>query len=203
MTHSIKQDHNLPLLACLAVVSVLGLTGCAAPYPVTHEPVQQAPAHVYAPPSQIQQDYRRRRNERLYEAEVLSVRAVMGQPEQRCWIERESVPQQSSANVPGAIIGGVIGGILGHQVGGGSGRDLATAGGAVAGAVIGANVGRDRHGNQVVTRDVQRCNYDPVSKEPAYWDVTYRFRGMTHHAQMTTAPGRTITVNADGEPREE
>src|SRR5690606_22557649 len=183
------------LLACLAVVGVLGLTGCAAPYPATQEPVPQAPSHVYAPPSQIQQDYRRRRNERLYEAEVLSVRAVIGQPEQRCWIERESVPPQSSANVPGAIIGGVIGGILGHQVGGGSGRDLATAGGAVAGAVIGANVGRDRHGNQVVNRDVQRCNYDPVSNEPAYWDVTYRFRGITHHAQLTSAPGRTITVN--------
>ena len=203
MTHPIHHSLNHPLLACLGVVAVLGLTGCAAPYPVTQQPAQQRPEYVYAPPSQSQQDYRRRRNERLYEAEVLSVRAVMGQPEQRCWIERESVTQQSSANVPGAIIGGVIGGILGHQVGGGSGRDLATAGGVVAGAVIGANVGRDRYGNPAATRDVQRCNYDTVSNEPAYWDVTYRFRGITHHAQMTAAPGRSITVNADGEPREE
>ena len=89
-------------------------------------------------------DYRRRDQERLYEANVTSVRAVVGTPEQRCWVEREQVPQtQSNVNVPGAIAGAVIGGILGHQVGGGTGKDLATAGGAVAGAAIGANVGRD------------------------------------------------------------
>lgn len=202
MSHPNTQAFNRPLLACLSIVAVFGLTACAAPYPMTQQPVYQAPAHVYAPSNPSQPDYRRRHNERLYEAEVLSVRAVMGQTEQRCWIEREAVPQQSGANVPGAIIGGVIGGILGHQVGGGSGRDLATAGGAVAGAVIGANVGRDRYGNPV-TRDVQRCNNDPASSEPAYWDVTYRFRGITHHVQTMAAPGRTITVNADGEPREE
>jgi uncharacterized protein YcfJ len=184
-------------------VAVLGLAGCAAPYPVYQQPVAQTPATVVTVPANTQpRDYRRRSNEQLYQADVLTVRAVMGQTEQRCWIEREAVaPQRSSANVPGALIGGVIGGILGHQIGGGTGQDLATVGGVVAGAAIGSNVGRDRYGNPVATQDVQRCATDPVSNEPAYWDVTYRFRGVVHRAQMTSPPGRSVTVNADGEPR--
>ena len=36
---------------------------------------------------------------------------------------------------------------------------------------------------------------------PEYWDVAYNFRGVEHRVQMTTAPGRTITVNGKGEPR--
>src|ERR1700687_2107425 len=95
-----------------------------------------SPAPVY--------EYRQRPSERLYDAQVTSVRAVVGPPEQRCWVEREQVYQDNrgNANVPGAIVGAVIGGVLGHQVGGGRGRDVATAGGAVAGAAIGSNVGR-------------------------------------------------------------
>ena len=86
-----------------------------------------APAPVAAP------DYRRRNNERLYEANVTSVRAVVGPPDQRCWVEREQIAQErGKANVPGAIAGALIGGILGHQVGGGVGKDMATAGGGCA-----------------------------------------------------------------------
>jgi len=33
-------------------------------------------------------DNRWRSNERLYEANVTSVRAVVGTPEQRCWVEQ-------------------------------------------------------------------------------------------------------------------
>ena len=84
--------------------------------------------------------YKRQGNERLYEATVTSVRAVMGASEQRCWIEREQVGQDR--NLPGAIIGGILGGVLGHQVGGGRGQDIATVGGAVAGAAIGSNAAR-------------------------------------------------------------
>jgi len=152
------------------------------------------------PPPAAAYDYRRRDQERLYEANVTSVRAVVGTPEQRCWIEREQVAQtQSNINVPGAIAGAVIGGILGHQVGGGTGKDLATAGGAVAGAAIGANVSGG--GQQAQTQDVQRCTSVPSQARPDYWDVTYNFRGQDHRVQMTTAPGRTVTVNAQGEPR--
>ncbi len=152
------------------------------------------------PPPVAAYDYRRRDQERLYEANVTSVRAVVGTPEQRCWVERELVAQaQSSVNVPAAIAGAVVGGILGHQVGGGRGKDLATAGGAVAGAAIGANVGGG--GQQVQTQDVQRCASAPSQARPDYWDVTYNFRGQDHRMQMTTAPGPTVTVNAQGEPR--
>jgi hypothetical protein len=42
----------------------------------------------------------------LYEANVTHVRAVVGTPEQRCWVEREQIPQdQHSANVPAAVAG--------------------------------------------------------------------------------------------------
>lgn len=156
----------------------------------------------YAPAPVASRDYRRRNDERLYEANVTSVRAVVGPPEQRCWVERERVAQdRGEANVPGAIAGAVIGGILGHQVGSGRGQDVATVGGAVAGGAIGANVGRDR-GEPQGYQDVQHCESVPSEARADYWDVTYDFRGMEHRVQMTAPPGRTVTVNEQGEPRE-
>ena len=146
-------------------------------------------------------DYRRRENEPLYEAPVTSVRAVVGPPQQRCWVERQVVDTGSPGiNVPGAVVGGVVGGILGHQIGSGRGRDLATGIGAAGGAVLGANVGRDAAGT-VYTQDVQRCANVSAAAPLDYWDVTYNFRGYEHHAQTTSPPGRTILVNAQGEPR--
>jgi beta/gamma crystallin/glycine zipper 2TM protein len=145
----------------------------------------------YAPEPLAAYDYRPRRAERLFEADVVAVRVVVGPPEQRCWVEREQV--RGSA-VPGVIAGAVIGGILGHQIGGG--RDLPTAGGAVAGAAVGANIS----GRGGVTQDVQKCASVP-SQTPAYYDVTYRFRGQEHRVQMAKDPGRTVTVNERGEPR--
>ena len=38
-------------------------------------------------------EYRRRPNERLSRAPVTSVRAVVGPPEQRCWVERQQVAE--------------------------------------------------------------------------------------------------------------
>lgn len=134
----------------------------------------------------------------LYEVNVASVHAVVGPPDQRCWVEREQVEGRSGPNIPGAIVGGVLGGVLGHQIGGGRGRDVATAGGAVAGAAIGANVGT---GGDVYSRDVQRCADVPASARPEYWDVTYYFRGYEHHAQFNAPPGPTILVDASGVPR--
>lgn len=154
----------------------------------------------YSPAPVAAYDNRRRRNERVYEANVTSVRAVVGTPEQRCWIEREQVTSdRGSANVPGALIGALIGGVLGHQVGGGRGKDFATVGGAVAGGVVGANVGRGDTSQQ--TQDVQRCAAVPAQTRPEFWDVTYSFRGQEYRMQMTTPPGPTVTVNDRGEPR--
>ena len=147
-------------------------------------------------------DYRRRQNERLYEANVTYVRAVVGPPQQLCWVDRERVDNRGSAgvNIPGAIIGGAISGILGHQIGGGRGQDFATGIGALGGAAVGANVGPGSDG-RVYTQNVQRCEYVPTSASLDYWDVTYNFGGNEHRAQMTTTPGTTIVVNAQGEPR--
>ena len=145
--------------------------------------------------------YRRRENERLYEAKVTYVRAVVGPPQQRCWVEPALVNSNAAGvNVPGAIIGGAIGGIIGHQIGGGRGQDIATGIGIVSGAAVGANVGRGSEG-LVYSQDVQRCDYVPASAWPDYWDVTYVFAGYEHRAQMTALPGPTIWVNAQGEPR--
>ncbi|MEO6080168.1 MAG: beta/gamma crystallin family protein [Steroidobacteraceae bacterium] len=141
--------------------------------------------------------FRRRPNERVYEARVTSVRAVMGRPEERCWVEREQVETRGNANVAGGIIGGVIGGILGHQIG--NGKGVATAGGAVAGAAVGANVGRGRGDDY--GRDVRRCDTS-VNDNPDYWDVRYEYRNVEHRVQMSAPPGRTIYVNRSGDPRQ-
>lgn len=152
----------------------------------------------YAPAPVPAYDNRRRKNERLHEAQVTSSRAVVATPEQRCWVEQEQVQNLGGYNVPAAIIGGVIGGVLGHQIGGGRGNDIATIGGVVGGAAVGANVGS---GAQAQTQNVQRCESVPGQARPVYWDVTYTFRGQEHRVQMTTPPGSTVFVNDQGEPR--
>ena len=163
--------------------------------------VHRNPQYAYAPPPVVVEPYPYypQHGERLHQADVVAVRAVVGPPEQRCWVEREQVVRDHGPNVPGAIIGGVLGGVLGHQIGSGSGNDVATAIGAVGGAAIGANV--NRGSPRVYTQDVRRCSAVPGSGRPDYWDVTYVFRGQTHRAQLGFAPGATITVNGRGEPR--
>lgn len=105
--------------------------------------------------------YRRRPNERVFEVPLENVRAVVGPPSQRCWVEREQVsePVRNPPRVPGAILG------------------------------------------TVVSRDVQRCATVQDST-PEYWDVTYNFRGQEHHVQLASAPGSTIWVNEQGQPRQ-
>jgi len=161
------------------------------PRPIMVVPVQPvAPAPVYEPVRPA-----------FFDVPVTSVRAVVGPPSQRCWIEREQVaqPRRAEPNVGGAVLGGIVGGLLGHQIGGGSGKDVATAGGVIAGAAIGANVNRGEGGVALVDRDVQRCQTVSNAK-PEYWDVTYFHRGVEHRVQMTAPPGPTIRINAEGAP---
>ena len=144
--------------------------------------------------------YRRRASERTQEVPIRDVRAIMGAANQRCWVERQNVPvANSNANVGGAVAGALIGGILGHQVGNGRGRDVATGVGAVAGAVTGNNLAGNS-GAAYASQDVQRCQ--TVQGTPAYYDVSYDFRGVRHTVQMSAPPaGNTIIVNERGEPR--
>lgn len=153
-----------------------------------------------APLPQASYEYRQRPRERLYDARVKSVRAVVGPPEQRCWVERQQVQTQSNGpNTGGMIAGALLGGVLGHQIGGGSGRDIATVGGVLAGGALGANAGRGNN-NTNYGQDVRRCENTP-STTPQYWDVTYEHRGVEHRTQLASAPGATITVNQQGVPR--
>jgi uncharacterized protein YcfJ len=151
---------------------------------------------AYGGDRDVAQGYGRGGDERVYEVPITSVHAVVGPPEQRCWVERREF--RGDVNVPGAVAGAVIGGILGHQIGGGRGRDAATVGGAVAGGALGANVGR---GDEGYGGNVEHCRDVSQYDHPDYWDVTYSFRGERHRVQMTSPPGATIVVNADGEPR--
>ena len=163
-------------------------------------PLSGAPQYGYAPPPPPAPayEYYPHHGEALYQANVIAVRAVVGAPEQRCWVEQQQVVRENQPNIGGAIIGGVLGGVIGHQIGSGRGNDVATAVGAVGGAAVGANVNR---GTSVQTQDVRRCEAVPSSAQPQYWDVTYVFRGVEHRAQLGFAPGATITVNERGEPR--
>lgn len=105
--------------------------------------------------------YRRRANERVTEVPVTNVRAIMGEANQRCWVERQQAPVD-----PGAA---VIAGILGYQIGGAS-------------------------------QDVQRCT--TVQGRPAYYEVTYNYRGSLRTVQMEAPPANNrIVVNERGEPR--
>jgi uncharacterized protein YcfJ len=177
-----------------SIYSVRPVTGNRTAYP--------APEPLAAPTY----EYRQRPNERVYSVPVTSVHAVVGAPNQRCWIERQQVtqaaPNNNNSNVGGLLLGGLVGGVLGHQVGGGSGKDLATVGGAVAGALLGNNVagGNNAFGG-AATQNVQRCE-TTQNATPAYWDVTYNYRGLEHRVQMSTPPGETIAVNGNGEPRQ-
>ncbi|MDB5932081.1 MAG: 17 kDa surface antigen [Polaromonas sp.] len=195
----VLRPGRYPSLAAMGMEDrVSSIRGVAATARVNDERYAPLPAPVY--------DNRRCNEERLYEVNVTSVRAVVAAPEKRCWMEREPVATQpgigSNPNIGGAIAGAVIGGILGHQVGGGTGKQIATVGGAVAGAAVGANVGRiSGGGQQVAGQDVQKCDTVPSQAKTEFWDVTYTFRGQEHTIQTTTQPGRTITVNGQGEPR--
>ena len=159
------------------------------------------PDYVYAPPptTPAPYPYYPHHGERIYTANVVAVRPVVGPPEQRCWVEQQQVSTVGAPNDPAAIGGALIGGVLGHQVGSGRGNDVATVGGAVAGAAVGSQVGRD--GGQGGYRDVKRCESVPSQAAPAYWDVTYNFRGREHQVQMTSPPGNKVSVNEQGEPR--
>ncbi len=156
-------------------------------------------AYAPAPPVAQPYPYYPQYGETLYQANVIAVRAVVGSPEQRCWVEQQQVGNGGQPNIAGAIIGGVLGGVLGHQVGSGRGNDVATAVGAVGGAAVGANVNRGN--GTTYTQDVQRCSYVSGSAQPLYYDVSYEFQGQVHRAQLGFAPGSTITVNDRGEPR--
>lgn len=145
--------------------------------------------------------WRRRSDERVREVPIRDVRAIMGAPNQRCWVERQDVPAANNPNnVGGAVVGAIVGGILGHQIGGGTGRDAATAAGVVGGAVVGSNIAGNGAPGGYATQDVQRCH--TTQGTPAYYEVTYDFRGTLHTVQMSAPPaGNTIIVNDRGEPR--
>jgi hypothetical protein len=60
--------------------------------------------------------------------------------------------------------------------------------------------GRGVMGHQTGPNRMRRC-VNVGNDAPAYWDVSYTFRGAAHQIQMAAPPGDTVTVNRSGEPR--
>jgi len=161
---------------------------------------------VQPPMAQPNYDYRYRPNERIFQANVTSVRAVVGAAEQRCWIERQQVVEdRGGANVPGAIIGGVLGGVLGHQIGSGRGNDVGTAAGAILGGIIGHEIEKDRRADDDL--DMSRCRIVGDSSTIQGYDVRYRYQGQEYVTRLDHDPGSRLTVggdiNTDGTPYEQ
>jgi hypothetical protein len=67
------------------------------------------------------------------------------------------------------------------------------------GAIIGGTI--DLLSGRQSTEYIQRCRTVPSGARPEYWDVTYEFHGIQHHAQLSAPPGETIAVYSNGEPR--
>jgi uncharacterized protein YcfJ len=159
----------------------------AVPADARYEPAR------YATPVAPAYDWRPRPQEQLYQANVVSSRAYYNVNGQPCWVDsNEALEQQRRNRIGGAVIGGVLGGILGHQAGD---TNAATVGGAVGGAVLGGIIGNNLHTN------AQQCASIASAGSPQYWDTVYDWHGVQHHIQTTAAPGQTVTVNSDGEPR--
>jgi hypothetical protein len=78
-------------------------------------PCAPAPRDAYAPaPVETPRyDYYPRHDERLYQADVVAVRAVGGPPSSAAGSSGERVSGYNSNNVAGAVVGGILGGVLG------------------------------------------------------------------------------------------
>lgn len=145
----------------------------------------------HASPTEPVYDNYRRSNERLYEANVTSVRAVVGPAERRCWIEpAQAIQERSDKSIPAAVASALLGNVLSHQVAGGPGD----------GSAVGYGAGGST-GKEPATRRIDKCTAGPNRAVPRYWDVGYTFRGVEHRMQTATPPGATVTVNRLGEPR--
>lgn len=130
--------------------------------------------------------------------------------------------RSSGSSGAGTVLGAIIGGVVGHQFGNSSGgRDRGTAAGAIVGGLIGNSIENDsarsdsndsgyrrassRSYAEVeripVTRDVQRCNVVPESREEIRgYDVRYRYNGREYMTRLDYDPGTTLPINVEVRP---
>ena len=132
--------------------------------------------------------YYPRYGERLYQADVVAVRAVVGPPEQRCWVEQQQVAAGGAAQRrrrDHRRHSGRRARAPDRQRPRQRRRDRRRRG-----RRRGRRLEREPRRPQYYTQDVQRCAAVPGSAQPSYWDVTYVFRGATHRAQLALRAGR-------------
>jgi hypothetical protein len=150
----------------------------------------------------VTQDFRRRHNERLYDADVTSARAVVGTPGQRCWVEREHVVQQPQqqgnlnlwrARVVGAVIGGSPG-APGRRRHGQADRYPWAAPSAVRPSVRNTDA---ITAPTTVAQDVRRCDSQPGPGHAQLLGRDLRLPRPAARMQMAVAPG----AHRHGQPR--
>lgn len=155
---------KLKTWSAIAVISTLGLAGCAN--------TDMFSGDVYSGSSA-------RQAQSVQYGTVSSVRPVTIQAGDK------------NPNLIGTVGGGVLGGLLGSQVGGGSGRDIAAAAGAIGGAMAGSRV-EDR-ANQVraVEIEVRTDNGENivvVQKADRNWQPGQRVRLIGSGRNMSVTP---------------
>ena len=138
-------------------------------------------------------------SEQLFDyAKVVDVRPhyreiEVSQPVREC---REEPVYQVHNSAGGMLAGGLIGGIVGHQLGDGRGQRMATAVGTIIGASIGHEAVNGHRQPRLVGYEEHcethyRTRYEEVVD---FYEVTYKYRGKTYHAEMPYDPGKRIKM---------
>ena len=121
----------------------------------------------------------------LIEVPVTSVRAVVGPPEQRCWVEQQQVGDRAARP---------------QRAGRRSSAACSAASSATRSAAARARPSRRSAARSAARRSAPTSTASATSSRartcaaaktspsstPQYWDVTYNFRGVEHRVQMTT-----------------
>ncbi len=103
----------------------------------------------------------------------------------------------------GTVFGAVVGGALGHRIGDAHGDPEAAA---VAGGLLGAAIGRDIDRRAQYYRGMRvdgpcRVSHRQHSRrELVEYQVTYRYNGEVHRANMDYDPGEWVRLNVDITP---
>lgn len=155
---------KLKTWSAIAVISTLGLAGCAN--------TDMYSGDVYSGSTAKQA-------QSVTYGTVSSVRPVTIQA------------GDNNPNLIGTVGGGVLGGLLGHQVGGGTGRQIATAAGALGGAMVGSRAEDKVNQVKAVEIEVRTDNGENiivVQKADRNWQPGQRVRLVGSGRNMSVSP---------------
>ncbi len=137
---------------------------------------------------------------RVIRARPIYREVKVSEPVRECWEEPVYHTRRGGhKSASGMLAGGLIGGIIGNQIGKGRGNKVATAMGTLIGAQIGheaVNGHSRQHREEVVGYEEHCKTRHRISYEQVVdgYDVTYKYRGRTYHAEMPYDPGKRIKM---------